>query len=183
MIEVSKNATLRESAWIGNKLVCMSKAPLPMPNLEPFLLASRWTCGDLLPENIARTAVELIEAGYEEPSVYRLAAEDKVYSRDQVEILVQQMFSALRVPYPMSREDARQTVARQIAREVTAGLKDPWTAAKQLDRVVPHWETKDESIWAIYGITDEAEWDRGEGRIVATLEPKLIDAFEQLARL
>jgi hypothetical protein len=161
----------------------MSKAPPPMPHLDPFLLASRWTCGDLLPENIVQTAVELIEAGYEEPSVYRLAAEDKVYSRGQVEILVQRMFSALRVPYPMSQEDARQAVARQIAREVTAGLKDPWIAAKQLDRVVPHWETKDESIWAIYGITDEVEWDHGEGRIVATLEPELINAFEQLARL
>ena len=69
-----------------------------MPHLDPFLLASRWTCGDLLPENIVQTAVELIEVGYEEPSVYRLAAEDKVYSRDQVEILVQRMFSALRVP-------------------------------------------------------------------------------------
>ena len=39
------------------------------------------------------------------------------------------------------------------------------------------------SNWAIYGITDEAEWDPGEGRIVATLEPELINAFEQLARL
>ena len=39
------------------------------------------------------------------------------------------------------------------------------------------------SSWAIYGITDEAEWDPGEGRIVATFEPELINAFEQLARL
>jgi len=138
---------------------------------------------DLLPENIAQTAIELIEVGHEEPSVYRVAAEDKVHSRDQVEMLVQRMFTALKVPYPMSQEDARQTVARQIAREVTAGLKDPWTAAKHLDRVAPHWETKDENILAIYGITDQAEWDSGEGRFVATLEPELINAFEHLARL
>ena len=161
----------------------MSKAPPPMSQLDPVLIASRWTCGDLLPENIVKIAIELIEAGHEEPSVYRVAAEDKVYSRDQVEMLVQRMFSALRVPYPMSQENARQTVARLIAREVTAGLTDPWTAAKHLDRVVPHWETKDENIWAIYGITDEAEWDPGEGRILATLEPELINAFEQLARM
>jgi hypothetical protein len=161
----------------------MSKAPPPMSHLDPVLIASRWICGDLLPENIAQTAIELIEAGHEEPSVCRVAAEDKVYSRDQVEMLVQRMFSALKVPYPMSQEDARQTVARQIAREVTAGLKDPWTAAKHLDMVAPHWETKDENIWAIYGITDQAEWDSGEGRFVATLEPELINAFEHLARL
>ena len=83
---------------MGNKLVCMSKAPLPMSHLDPVLIASRWTCGDLLPENMAQTAIKLIEAGHEEPSVYRVAAEDKVYSRDQVEMLVQRMFSALRVP-------------------------------------------------------------------------------------
>lgn len=89
----------------------MSKAPPPMSHLDPVLIASRWTCGDLLPENIAQTAVQLIEAGHEEPSVYRVAAEDEVYSRDQVEMLVQRMFSALRVPYPISQESARQTVA------------------------------------------------------------------------
>jgi hypothetical protein len=161
----------------------MSKVPPPISHLDPVLIASRWTCGDLLPENIAQTAVQLIEAGHEEPSVYRVAAEDEVYSRDQVEMLVQRMFSALGVPYPMSQESAQQTVARQIAREVAAGLKDPWKAASQLDRIVPHWETKDENIWAIYAITDEAEWDPGEGRIVKTLEPELIEAFEQLARL
>lgn len=83
----------------------------------------------------------------------------------------------------MSQEDARQTVARQIAREVAAGLRDPWKAAQQLDRVIPHWATRSDNIWAVYGITDEAEWDTGEGRIVATLEPELINAFEQLARL
>jgi hypothetical protein len=160
----------------------MPEAPSPMSKLDPVLIASRWTCGDLLPENIPQIAIELIEAGHEEPSVYRIAAEDKVYSRDQVETLVQRMFFALRVPYPMSQEDARQTVARQIAREVIAGLKDPWSAAAQLDRVVPHWETKDENIWAIYGIADEADWDPGDERNSATLEPQLIEAFEKLAR-
>ena len=154
----------------------------PMSKLDPVLIASRWICGDLLPENIPQTAIELIEAGHEEPSVYRVAAEDKVYSRDQVESLVHRMFSALKVPYPLSRENARQIVARQIAREVTAGLKDPWAAAAHLDRVVPHWETKDESIWAIYGIADGADWDQGDGRSVATLEPELIKAFQQLAQ-
>ena len=163
------------------KLVFMS-APPPTSPFDPILVASRWVCGDLLPENIAQTAVQLIEAGYEEPSVYRIAAEDKVYSRNQVEMLVHRMFSALGVPYPMSQEDAREVVARQIAREVTAGLSDPWTAAVRLDRVVPHWETNDENILAIYCITDEAEWDFGEGRVVATLEPELMSAFEQLAR-
>ena len=160
----------------------MPEAQLPMSRLDPMLIASRWICGDLLPENIPQIAIELIEAGHEEPSVYRVAAEDKVYSRDQVETLVRRMFSALKVPYPLSQGDARKTVARQIAREVTAGLKDPWAAAAHLDRVVPHWETRDESIWAIYGIADEADWDHGEGRSVATLEPDLIRAFQQLAR-
>ena len=160
----------------------MQGTPSPMSQLDPVLIAARWTCGDLLPEAIPQVAIQLIEAGHAEPSVCRVAAEDKVYSRDQVERLLQRMFSSLKAPYPMSQEDARQIVALQIAREVTAGLKDPWSAAVQLDRVMPHWETKDQDIWAIYGIADEVDWDPGDGRSLATLEPELIEAFGQLAR-
>jgi len=158
------------------------EAASPMSQLDPVLIASRWVCGDLLPENIPQVAVGLIEAGHEHPAVYRVAAEDRVYSRDQVEPLLQRMFSALGVAYPMALKDARQIVARQIAREVTAGLKNPWSAATQLDRVVPHWETKDGNVWAIYGIADEADWDSGSGRNISTLEAELIAAFTQLAR-
>jgi hypothetical protein len=92
------------------------------------------------------------------------------------------MFSALGVPYPIPLENARQTVARQIAREVAAGLQDPWTAAAQLDKVVPHWEAKDENILAIYIIADEADWDPGYGRGLSTLQIELIEAFGRLAR-
>jgi hypothetical protein len=81
---------------------------------------------------------------------------------------------------PLKRLDA--STAPPVSANAAAN-KDPWKAASQLDRIVPHWETKDENIWAIYTITDEAEWDPGEGRIVKTLEPELIKAFEQLARL
>jgi len=158
------------------------KSSPPLSPTDPVLLASRWAVEDLLPENVPQMAIELIEAGHEEPSVYRVAAEDKVYSRDQVEALLHQMFISLGVTYPISLESARHTVARQIAREVMAGLRDPWIAAAQLDRLVPHWETRNENIWTIYGITDEADWDAGYGRSLATLEQELINAFEQLAR-
>ena len=160
----------------------VSQSPPPMSRLDPALLAARWTCGDLLPENVPGIAVELIEAGQENSAVYRVAAEDRVYSRDQIEILVQRLFVALGVSYPMSLEGARQTVAWQIAREVAAGLRDPWTAAAQLDRVVPHWEAKDENVLAIYLIADEAEWDPGYGRGPSTLQSELIEAFGRLAR-
>ena len=160
----------------------MLKSSPPLSPTDPVLLASRWTVEDLLPENVPQMAIELIEAGHEEPSVYRVAAEDKVYSRDQVEALLHQMFISLGVTYPISLESARHTVARQIAREVMAGLRDPWIAAAQLDRLVPHWETKNENILTIYGITDEADWDAGYGRSFAMLEQELINAFEQLAR-
>jgi len=153
-----------------------------MLRLDPVLVASRWACGDLLPENIPQVAVGLIEAGYEHPTVYRVAAEDRIYSRDQVEPLLARMFSALGVAYPMALKNARQTVARQIAREVMAGLKNPWSAAMQLDRIVPHWETEDQNVWAIYGIADEVDWDSGFGRNISTLEAELIEAFTRLAR-
>jgi hypothetical protein len=53
----------------------VSGTPPPLSNLDPLLLASRWMCGDLLPEDIPKIAIELIEAGREEPSIYRVAAE------------------------------------------------------------------------------------------------------------
>jgi hypothetical protein len=159
----------------------VSEVLLPTSQLDPVLLASRWICGDILPENIPQMAIQLIEAGVENAAVYRVAAEDKVYSRDQIERLVARMFLALNVPYPIAQESARGIVARQIAREVIAGLKDPWLAAAQLDRVVPHWETEDKNIWAIYGITDEVDWDSGYGRNPAILELELVKTFRQLA--
>jgi len=159
----------------------LPEVPLPMSKLDPVLIASRGICGDLLPQDIPRIAIELIEAGHEDPSVYRVAAEDNVNRRDDVEAILKRMFSALRVEYPISLEEARQIVARQIAREVVAGLKNPWNAAAQLDRIAPHWDTKDENIWAVYGIADEADWGPGYGRSPSILEPELTQAFERLA--
>jgi hypothetical protein len=159
----------------------MSGAPPPLSNLDPTLLASRWLCGDLLPEDVPKTAIELIEAGCEESSVYRVAAEVKVISRDDVEILLGRMFAALGVEYPMSLEDARQTVARQIASEVLAGRTDAWTAAARLDRAVPHWESQDQNILDVYCAADEADWDQGYGRSSPILELELLQAFGRLA--
>lgn len=70
-------------------------------------------------------AIELIEAGFEEPTVYRVAAEDKMNCRDDAERLLQRMFSALAVEYRIPVDKARQTLARQLAREVVPGMKDP----------------------------------------------------------
>jgi hypothetical protein len=159
----------------------MSGTLPPLSNLDPILLASRWLCGDLLPEDVPKTAIELIEAGREESSVYRVAAEVKVNSRDDVEVLLGRMFAALGVEYPMSLEDARLTVARQIAREVVAGRRDPWTAAARLDRAVPHWETQDQNILDVYCTAEEADWDPGYGRSGPALELELLRAFERLA--
>jgi hypothetical protein len=105
----------------------------------------------------------------------------KVNSRDDVDALLGRMFAVLGVEYPMSLEVARQTVARQIAREVLAGRRNPWTAAMRLDRTFPHWETQDQNILDIYCAADEADWDPGYGRSDAILEQQLIQAFERLA--
>jgi hypothetical protein len=153
----------------------------PQSKLDPVLIASRWICGDLLPEDVPNIAIELIEAGHEESSVCRVAAEFHVNSRDDVETLLKRMFSELGVEYPISLENARQTVARQIAREVVANKKDPWTAATQLDRIAPHWETKNKNILDVYCIADEADWDPGDGRSGSKLDLELLQAFERLA--
>jgi hypothetical protein len=157
-------------------------APPPMSPLDPVLIAARWVCEDLLPENVPAIAVDLIEAGYEQPAVYRVAAEDRVTSRAQIERLLQEIFSAVGAAYPMPLRQARQVMSRQIAREVLAELKDPWNAALQLDRLVPHWETDDENVLAVYDIADEASWDSGYGRDQSVLESELIEVFWKLAR-
>jgi hypothetical protein len=159
----------------------LPEIPPPMLKLDPTLIAARWVCGDLLPENVPETAIGLIEAGYEEPSVYRVAAEDNVSARADVESLLQRMFNALGVTYPISLEDARVILSRQIAREVVAGLKNPWSAAKQLESAVPPWETRNENIQNVFWIADESEWDPAEGRNQSTLDMELVKAFERLA--
>ena len=62
-----------------------------------------------------------------------------------------------------------------------AGRTDPWTAATRLDRVAPHWETKNKNIWDVYCIPDEADWDPGNGRSGSELDLELMQAFERLA--
>jgi hypothetical protein len=158
----------------------LPEEPPPLSKLDPVLIAARWTCGDLLPENVPEVAIGLIEAGHEEPSVYRVAAEVKVASRGDVETLLKRMFAALGVSYPIPLENARLIVARQIASEVVAGLRDPWAAAVQLERVAPHWETRNKDIFDVYCIADEYDC---YGRSRPILELELVQAFERLARI
>jgi hypothetical protein len=66
-------------------------------------------------------ATDLLEAGYDSPSLRRLAGEMNVQCSADVEELV---FHELSAPYPLSETEARLILVRQLAREVIAGERN-----------------------------------------------------------
>jgi len=73
-------------------------------------------------------AADLLEAGFDSPSLRRLAGEIATCSAD-VEELVAKVIREFGLPYPMPEEQAQLIFARQLAREVIAGRRLPWSAA------------------------------------------------------
>jgi hypothetical protein len=159
--------------------------PHPDPALSPNLLAARWQSRDLYGEDMPRVAADLLEAGYDTPSLVRLAGEMNVGSSADVEPLVGRMFRELGVRYPIFQTEATLIVARQIAREVIAGERNAWAAANHLRG----WDTvgwgTDEDLQAIYAINDELDWDpEYKSRpSLESLRESLLDSFASLARL
>jgi hypothetical protein len=106
--------------------------PAPEPPYSPYLLAARWAVHDLYGEDIPRIAADLLEAGYDTPTTRRLAGEMNVSSSSEVEALVKRMFRGFAVRYPLQQTEANLIFSRQIAREVIAGILNPWAAANKL---------------------------------------------------
>src|SRR5579859_1836679 len=86
-------------------------------------------------EDMPRVAADLLEAGYETPSLVRLAGEINVSSSADVEPLVALTFRELGVRYPITQTEADLIVSRHVAREVIAGQRNAWAAANYLEIV------------------------------------------------
>jgi hypothetical protein len=158
--------------------------PPPDAPLSPYLLAARWQSHDLYGEDIPRVAADLLEAGYDTPSLVRLAGEINVGSSAEVEPLVSRMFRELGVRYPISETEAKLIVSRQIARQVIAGERNPWAAANHLEIAIWGWRGVGiPMLEEVFMINDEIDWDKRHRRPLKDLRTSLLGCFASLARL
>lgn len=113
----------------------------------------------------------------------RLAGEMNVRSSSDVESLVKAMFGELAVRYPLSQMEANLIFSRQIAREVIAGLLNPWAAANKLEISIWGWRAPNSSLGDIFGINDAIDIEPRYRPSLETLRKQLHDAFASLACL
>lgn len=156
---------------------------VPKPKLltEPELLAARWASGEIYPEKIPGIAADLLESGLDSPSLCRLVGEMHVQRIADVKDIVEKMFRELSVELPASELAARQHTSLQIAREVIAGVRNPWKAAAELDRIWSYeiWNHKYLcDIAQLLEALDYAPSSRGD---LPKLTEELIGLFAELA--
>ena len=112
--------------------VCYSDAfpdvPAPVQRSLPELIAAQWISGEIWPEKAPGVAADLLDMGFDTPSMRRLAGEMRVGCRADVEALVLKMLKELGViavsglPYPKgihsSRRDPKERRPRSSADSV-----------------------------------------------------------------
>jgi hypothetical protein len=154
--------------------------PKPTAPTVPELLAARWVAGDILPEQAPGIAADLLESGLDTPSMRRLAGEMHVSCWADVQDLVVNMLNELGVTVPDSEAVAKLLSSRQIAREVIAGMRNPWKAASELERLwgFEIWHQND--LCDVAQLLDEVHWDPPHGRTFPTLNAELIEMFALL---
>lgn len=164
--------------------VCYSEmfpdVPKPEQSTVPELIAARWVASDLRPEQTPGIAADLLEAGFDAPSLRRLAGEMQVGCRADVEELVVKMLNELGVEVPDSAVEAMMQATRQIAREAIAGTRGSWKAASALERMWGHdiWDHK--YLADVAQLLDELDWDAAHRRPLATLTEELIEILAHL---
>ena len=157
--------------------------PTPDPSYAPYLLAARWAVHDLFAEDVPGIAIELLEAGYDAPAVRRIAGEMNVRSSSDVESLMERMFGEFAVRYPLSHMEANLIVSRQIAREVIAGIRNPWAAANKLEISIWGWRAPNSTLGEIFGINEAIDIEPKYRPPLETLRNQLLDSFASLACL
>lgn len=130
-----------------------------------------------------RIAADLLEAGNDTPTIRRLAGEMNVRSSSDVETLVERMFREFAIRYPLSQVEANLIISRQIAREVIAGLQNPWAAANKLEIAIWGWHAPSSTLGAIFGINEAIDIEPKYRPSLEALRKELLDSFATLARL
>jgi hypothetical protein len=136
-----------------------STVPPPDSPLTPILLAARWIIGDLHGEQMPAIAADLLEAGFDSPTLVRLAGEMQIRSSADAEPLVGMVFQELGVPWPFSDLRAKLIITRNIAREVMAGNRDLYSALSHLEYALWDWRSTTKDLQMLFGLKDDLSWD------------------------
>ena len=147
---------------------------------SPLFVAAQWASHDIPCEKMPDLAADLLEQGWDTPSLRRLAGEMQVHSSADIAELVSKTFQELGVSLSLPEQICRLITSRQIAREVIAGLRDPWRAAGSLGGMWS-WDPDTEELQTIDSILDEVDWERNYRRSTEDLSKALLDAFARLA--
>jgi hypothetical protein len=165
--------------------------PAPEDPLSLVILAARWMIHDLPCEQMPSIAADLLERGFDSPSLRRLAGENHVIHSAVLEPLVAATFRELGINYPLPPRDAKLSASRQIAREVIHGMRDPWRAADQIENQAANhlenptcsWDCGIPEVHTILEINDQRCWDPPDRPNRSRLEERILDAFARLAVL
>lgn len=166
--------------WVGR----YPDIPPPDRTLTLQMFAARFACGVIYGEDTPALAADLLEAGFDSPSLRRLAGETQVRCNADAAELVDRITREAGLPVPFPVEKARLLVSRQIARQVIAGERDPWRGAADLQGIWG-WRSypSDEQIRGILTAADEDAWDPKAQRFRPAVDSDLLDSFARLAML
>jgi len=157
--------------------------PSPESSLAPQLLAAAWKTHDLYGEDMPEIAADLLEAGYDTPSLRRLAGEIGITCSADVEDILAEVFRELNIRYPLSEMQATLIVSRQVAREVIAGRRDAGHAAAYFGHKT-RWDSRaPEDLRILFALNDELSWDPGRQRFVTPITGDFYDVFARIASI
>jgi hypothetical protein len=132
-----------------------------------------------IPKPKALTELDL--SGLNSPSLRRLAGEMHVQRIADVQEIVEKMFRELSVELPTSEVAARQLTSLQVAREVIAGIRNPWKAAAELDRIWSYEIWHHKHLCDIAQLLEELEYPPISRGDLPKLTEELIGIFAELA--
>jgi hypothetical protein len=157
--------------------------PPPDPVLSPQLLAAAWTCHDVYGEEMPAVAANLLEAGFDSPSLRRLAGEIGVACSADVEEIVAKTFRELNIRYPLSEMQARLIVSRQVAREVIGGRRDSERAARYLRSEIGWDRRPPGDLWNLFELLDDLVWNSGYLKFANANADDFFDTFARIAMM
>jgi hypothetical protein len=172
---------LKESwPWVGR----YPDVPPAEERLSLEMFVARFVCRDIHGEDTPSLAADLLEAGYDTPSLRRLAGEMHVENHADASEYVDRIAHEAGFPVPFPLRKAQMLVTRHLARKVIAGQLDPWRAAGDFERTWG-WRADPEQpdVKLILVAADEFIWDQEAQRFRPVVDADLLDAFARLARL
>jgi hypothetical protein len=166
--------------WVGH----YPDVPPPEQRLSLEMFVARFVCGDIYGEDTPEMAADLLEAGYDTPSLRRLAGEMQVHDRADASAYIDRIAREAGLPVPFPLRQAQMLVTQHIARKVIAGQLDPWRAVGDFEETWG-WRTdpQQSDIRLILAAADEFIWDQEAQRYRPVVDQDLVDAFARLARL